>query len=194
MQKCSLCGGKVVNGRCEDCGMPIPPENRYTPAQRNQPRPQYRRERLAAPDGADGTAQACPKPPGGARCPAPAPPPADGKPAHGTEAGQPVDRMDHCHCDHPQLFLGGNLLPDVLTKTKRRTVARPSAFSGGMAVSSVFCRRIPARGESRPSGHRTGRGSGSGRRRSWPWPGRCGFRSSVRRLPPPRRPGPAPAP
>lgn len=30
MQKCSLCGGKVVNGRCEDCGMPIPPENRYT--------------------------------------------------------------------------------------------------------------------------------------------------------------------
>lgn len=29
MQKCSLCGGKVVNGRCEDCGMPIPPENRY---------------------------------------------------------------------------------------------------------------------------------------------------------------------
>lgn len=30
MQKCSLCGGKVVNGRCEDCGLPIPPENRYT--------------------------------------------------------------------------------------------------------------------------------------------------------------------
>ena len=30
MQKCSLCGGKVVNGRCEECGMPIPPENRYT--------------------------------------------------------------------------------------------------------------------------------------------------------------------
>lgn len=29
MQKCSLCGGKVVNGRCEDCGLPIPPENRY---------------------------------------------------------------------------------------------------------------------------------------------------------------------
>lgn len=30
MQKCSLCGGKVVNGRCEDCGLPIPPEHRYT--------------------------------------------------------------------------------------------------------------------------------------------------------------------
>lgn len=30
MQKCSLCGGKVVNGRCEDCGMPIPEEHRYT--------------------------------------------------------------------------------------------------------------------------------------------------------------------
>ena len=30
MQKCSLCGGKVVNGRCEECGMPIPPEDRYT--------------------------------------------------------------------------------------------------------------------------------------------------------------------
>lgn len=29
MQKCSLCGGKVVNGRCEECGLPIPPENRY---------------------------------------------------------------------------------------------------------------------------------------------------------------------
>lgn len=29
MQKCSLCGGKVVNGRCQDCGMPIPPEHRY---------------------------------------------------------------------------------------------------------------------------------------------------------------------
>ena len=25
MQKCSLCGGRVVNGRCEECGMPIPP-------------------------------------------------------------------------------------------------------------------------------------------------------------------------
>lgn len=30
MQKCSLCGGKVVDGRCEECGMPIPPEDRYT--------------------------------------------------------------------------------------------------------------------------------------------------------------------
>lgn len=30
MQKCSLCGGKVVNGRCEECGMPIPDEHRYT--------------------------------------------------------------------------------------------------------------------------------------------------------------------
>lgn len=30
MQKCSLCGGKVVNGRCQDCGMPIPDEKRYT--------------------------------------------------------------------------------------------------------------------------------------------------------------------
>ena len=30
MQKCSLCGGRVVNGRCEDCGMPIPPERTYT--------------------------------------------------------------------------------------------------------------------------------------------------------------------
>ena len=30
MQKCSLCGGRVVNGRCEDCGMPIPPEHTYT--------------------------------------------------------------------------------------------------------------------------------------------------------------------
>lgn len=27
MQKCSLCGGRVINGRCEDCGLPIPPEN-----------------------------------------------------------------------------------------------------------------------------------------------------------------------
>lgn len=30
MQKCSLCGGRVVNGRCEDCGLPIPPEHTYT--------------------------------------------------------------------------------------------------------------------------------------------------------------------
>ena len=30
MQKCSLCGGRVVNGRCEECGMPIPPEHTYT--------------------------------------------------------------------------------------------------------------------------------------------------------------------
>ena len=30
MQKCSLCGGRVVHGRCEDCGMPIPPEHTYT--------------------------------------------------------------------------------------------------------------------------------------------------------------------
>ena len=30
MQKCSLCGGRVVNGRCEDCGLPIPPEHSYT--------------------------------------------------------------------------------------------------------------------------------------------------------------------
>lgn len=30
MQKCSLCGGRVINGRCEDCGMPIPPEHTYT--------------------------------------------------------------------------------------------------------------------------------------------------------------------
>ena len=30
MQKCSLCGGRVVNGRCEDCGLPIPPERRDT--------------------------------------------------------------------------------------------------------------------------------------------------------------------
>ena len=30
MQKCSLCGGKVVNGRCQDCGLPIPPEHKYT--------------------------------------------------------------------------------------------------------------------------------------------------------------------
>lgn len=30
MQKCSLCGGRVVNGRCEDCGLPIPPEHNYT--------------------------------------------------------------------------------------------------------------------------------------------------------------------
>ena len=30
MQKCSLCGGRVVNGRCEECGMPIPPERTYT--------------------------------------------------------------------------------------------------------------------------------------------------------------------
>ena len=30
MQKCSLCGGRVINGRCEDCGMPIPPERRDT--------------------------------------------------------------------------------------------------------------------------------------------------------------------
>ena len=30
MQKCSLCGGRVVNGRCEECGMPIPPEHNYT--------------------------------------------------------------------------------------------------------------------------------------------------------------------
>lgn len=30
MQKCSLCGGRVINGRCEECGMPIPPEHTYT--------------------------------------------------------------------------------------------------------------------------------------------------------------------
>ncbi len=30
MQKCSLCGGRVINGRCEDCGMPIPPERHDT--------------------------------------------------------------------------------------------------------------------------------------------------------------------
>lgn len=30
MQKCSLCGGRVVNGRCEECGLPIPPEHNYT--------------------------------------------------------------------------------------------------------------------------------------------------------------------
>lgn len=30
MQKRSLCGGRVVNGRCEECGMPIPPEHTYT--------------------------------------------------------------------------------------------------------------------------------------------------------------------
>lgn len=30
MQKCSLCGGRVINGRCEDCGLPIPPERRDT--------------------------------------------------------------------------------------------------------------------------------------------------------------------
>ena len=30
MQKCSLCGGRVINGRCEDCGLPIPPEHTYT--------------------------------------------------------------------------------------------------------------------------------------------------------------------
>ena len=30
MQKCSLCGGRVVNGRCEECGLPIPPEHTYT--------------------------------------------------------------------------------------------------------------------------------------------------------------------
>lgn len=30
MQKCSLCGGRIVNGRCEDCGLPIPPEHSYT--------------------------------------------------------------------------------------------------------------------------------------------------------------------
>lgn len=29
MQKCSLCGGRVVNGRCEECGLPIPPEHNY---------------------------------------------------------------------------------------------------------------------------------------------------------------------
>ena len=30
MQKCSLCGGRVINGRCEECGLPIPPEHTYT--------------------------------------------------------------------------------------------------------------------------------------------------------------------
>lgn len=30
MEKCSLCGGKILNGRCQDCGMPYPTEKRYT--------------------------------------------------------------------------------------------------------------------------------------------------------------------
>lgn len=30
MQKCSLCGGRIVNGRCQDCGMPYPEKPRYT--------------------------------------------------------------------------------------------------------------------------------------------------------------------
>lgn len=30
MEKCSLCGGKIIDGRCQDCGMPYPTEKRYT--------------------------------------------------------------------------------------------------------------------------------------------------------------------
>ena len=29
MEKCSLCGGKIVNHRCVDCGMPYPEKPRY---------------------------------------------------------------------------------------------------------------------------------------------------------------------
>ncbi|PWM59941.1 MAG: hypothetical protein DBX91_05070 [Subdoligranulum variabile] len=28
--KCSFCGGNVVDGRCQDCGMPYATERRYT--------------------------------------------------------------------------------------------------------------------------------------------------------------------
>lgn len=45
MQKCSLCGGKVVNGRCQECGMPIPDENRYIlRSQTGRAQPDKRRE------------------------------------------------------------------------------------------------------------------------------------------------------
>ena len=30
MEKCSLCGGKIIDGRCQGCGMPYPTEKRYT--------------------------------------------------------------------------------------------------------------------------------------------------------------------
>ena len=30
MEKCSLCGGKIVNHRCVDCGMPYPEKPHYT--------------------------------------------------------------------------------------------------------------------------------------------------------------------
>lgn len=30
MEKCSLCGGRIVNHRCVDCGMPYPEKPRYT--------------------------------------------------------------------------------------------------------------------------------------------------------------------
>ena len=30
MEKCSLCGGRIVNGRCQECGMPYPEKPRYT--------------------------------------------------------------------------------------------------------------------------------------------------------------------
>ena len=46
MQKCSLCGGRVVNGRCEDCGLPIPPEHSYTlPEQPTSPKAPDRKTR-----------------------------------------------------------------------------------------------------------------------------------------------------
>lgn len=38
MEKCSLCGGKIVNHRCVDCGMPYP-ENRTTPCAVKPPTP-----------------------------------------------------------------------------------------------------------------------------------------------------------
>lgn len=30
MEKCSLCGGRIIDGRCQECGMPYPTEKRYT--------------------------------------------------------------------------------------------------------------------------------------------------------------------
>ena len=92
MQKCSLCGGKVVNGRCEDCGLPIPPENRYTLRSETNRARNTDGEGLLHRTGQTPQRKPAQSRPGAPRCPAPAPapPPADGKPARGTEAGQPV--------------------------------------------------------------------------------------------------------
>ena len=54
MQKCSLCGGRVVNGRCEECGLPIPPEQYLTPARRERPLSPCQRRGCPAPRASPG--------------------------------------------------------------------------------------------------------------------------------------------